>query len=136
MSAASAWWIVGGLVVAAFESLAPGLALVWIGLAATLAGLATALFGLGLWAQAATFAIAAPLLAILAPRLRRTRRKPGPALVGQPCRALEFRDGRGRVTLADAAWPARATPPAQPRPGDALVVTGLDGGVLLVAPPG
>ena len=138
MTLAGASWIVGGLVVAALEMLAPGAFLLWIGMGALVAGLATELFGLGWHWQVGVFVAATlVLVAAVAPRLRRRRKPdavnaPDAGLVGQTCRALLFRDGEGRVALGDGTWSARTVPAANPQPGDPLLVTGLDGTTLLV----
>ena len=139
MSLTGAAWIVGGLVVAALEMLLPGAFLLWIGLGAFVAGVGTELFGLGWHAQAGVFVAATlGLVAAVAPRLRRRQRPdtvnaPAAGLVGQTCRALQFRDGVGRVALGDSTWSARMAAGLEPEPGEALTVTGLDGTTLLVA---
>lgn len=139
MTLAGASWIVGGLVVAALEMLAPGAFLLWVGMGALVAGVATELFGLSWHWQIGVFVAATlVLVAAVAPRLRRPRKPdavnaPEAGLIGQTCRALQFRDGEGRVALGDSTWSARAVPPAYPQPGDPLLVTGLDGTVLLVS---
>jgi membrane protein implicated in regulation of membrane protease activity len=58
---------------------------------------------------------------------------PASGLIGQMCRALDFRDGEGRVALGDGTWTARVTDSSQPAAGQALKVVGLDGTTLLVA---
>ena len=58
---------------------------------------------------------------------------PATGLIGQMCRAIDFQDGQGRVSLGDGTWQARVTDDSQPVPGQALKVVGLDGTTLLVA---
>jgi membrane protein implicated in regulation of membrane protease activity len=62
---------------------------------------------------------------------------PSAGLIGQTCRAIEFRDGEGRVSLGDGAWPARMPGSmrygdAQPANGTMLKIVGLEGTTLLV----
>ncbi len=135
----TAAWLVGGLVLAALEMVAPGVFLLWIGLAAAGTGLST-LLGLRLEWQLAVFVVlAAVLVGLVGLRLAR-RPAPNPVndpaanLVGRQCRALGFADGEGRVALGDGQWRARLTGLETTEPGQALRVVGLDGTVLLVAP--
>jgi len=139
MTMAGASWIVGGLVVAALEMLAPGVFLLWIGMGALAAGVVTEVLGLGWHGQLGTFVGATLVLVGVAAWRMRARpevsngvNSPAGALVGQTCRAVAFRDGEGRVALGDGTWAARVPGVVQPAPGDALVVTGLDGTTLLV----
>lgn len=145
MTLAGASWIVGGLVVAALEMLAPGVFLLWIGMGALVAGVVTEMAGLfggrlGWPGQVGVFVVATVgLVGAAAWRLRGRARTgngvntPAGGLVGQTCRAVAFRDGEGRVALGDGTWAARVAGEAQPEPGDALLVTGLEGTTLLVA---
>lgn len=141
MTMAGASWIVGGLVVAALEMLAPGVFLLWIGMGALVAGVVTEVLGLGWHGQIGVFVVATlALVGVAAWRVRmRVQRgvsngvnSPAGGLVGQTCRAMAFRDGEGRVSLGDGTWAARVPGAVQPEPGDTLVVTGLDGTTLLV----
>ena len=136
---AGAIWIVAGLLLAALEMLAPGVFLLWIGLTALLTGVATELSGLGLVAQLVVFvAGTAVLVGAIAQRLRRRPvldavNAPAAGLIGQTCRALDFRDGEGRVALGDGTWSARLAGGPPPQTGQALRVIGLDGTTLLVS---
>ena len=137
-----AMWMVGGLVLAALEMLAPGFFLLWIGLAALGTGAATELAGLGEPGQVGLFvALAVVLAGAIGVRGRRRAapdlvNAPAAGLVGRMCHAVSFADGEGRVSLGDGMWRARLSDGAtQPQPGAALRVTGLDGTVLLVGPP-
>lgn len=135
---AGATWIVAGLAIAALEMIVPGCFLLWIGLAALGAGAATEAMALPLTAQVAVFvALTTALIAAIALRRRRrplldTVNAPTAGLIGQTCRALDFQNGQGRVTLGDGAWQARTADATQPLPGQALKVVGLDGTILLV----
>ena len=137
---AAAGWAVSGLALAAMEMLAPGVFLLWVGLAALGTAAATALAGLGWPAQLASFVLlATAFVGLVAVRLRgRPSRDsvnaPAAGLIGQTCRALEFRDGEARVMLGDGAWNARLDDRSTPSAGAALRVVGLDGTTLLVEP--
>lgn len=133
-------WMVAGLAMAALEMLAPGVFLIWIGLAALGTGAATELAGFDWPAQIALFVVlTATLIAVVARRLRARPpldpvNAPAAGLIGQTCHAVTFQDGEGRVALGDGTWSARTTEGANPAAGQALRVVGLDGTTLLVAP--
>lgn len=135
MSAAEVW-AVAGLVLGAAELLAPGVFLLWIGLAALGAGAATAVLGLGWHWQVAIFiAFAVVLIAVAAKRLRRRPdlvNAPSAGLVGATCTAIDFQGREGRVHLRDGTWSARMAGGETPTPGSALQVVGLEGNTLLV----
>ena len=138
-----ALWMVGGLVLAGLEMLAPGVFLLWIGLAALGTGAATVLLGLGWHGQVGWFVVLTiGLVGLIGLRLRGRKpgvgsdvNAPGAGLVGRTCRVLEFQGLDGRVSLGDGTWYARLAPADQvvPVPGQALRVVGLDGTTLLVA---
>lgn len=141
---AGAVWMVAGLVLAGLEMLAPGVFLLWIGLAALGTGVATELLGAGSEAQAGLFVVlTAGLIGGVALRLRRRTavagvNAPGDGLIGQTCQALTFSGPEGRVSLGDGTWYARMVGHlgdgvVQPAAGQTLRVVGLDGTVLLVA---
>ena len=130
-------WAIAGLLLCAAELIAPGVFLLWIGLAAIGAGALAALFALGWHAQIAAFIALA--LILIAAVFRRVRphgpdlvNAPNAGLVGSHCTALEFRGGEGRVRLRDGAWQARIGGTTAPAPGATLRVVGLDGTTLLV----
>ncbi len=134
---AAALWTVAGLALCAAEMLAPGVFLLWIGLAACGAGAATELAGLGWHGQVASFlALALLLIGLIARRTRRapadTVNAPNAGLIGVTCHAVDFAGGEGRVRLRDGTWQARVTDGATPDTGEALLVVGLDGTTLLV----
>ncbi len=131
-------WAIAGLLLCVAELLAPGVFLLWIGLAALCTGAVTALASFGWHVQIAIFiAFALVLIALAA---RRTRRWPGrdlvnapnAGLVGATCTAIDFRDREGRVHFRDSTWSARIEGDATPVPGSTLRVIGLDGTTLLV----
>ncbi len=135
----AAIWLVAGLVLGAAEMAAPGVFLLWIGLAAAGTGAVTAALGWDGSGQLGAFVVLTVLLVGLAGW--RTRRRPQPdvvnapgaGLIGATCRALAFEGGEGRVSLRDGAWPARVADASAPSAGEMLLVVGLDGTTLLVA---
>ena len=135
---AYALWIVAGLVLGAAEMVAPGVFLLWIGLAACGTGALTFAFGLDGHGQLAAFAVLAVVLVGLAAWRLRGRRPPldvnapTAGLIGASCRALAFHAGAGRVSLRDGTWPARVADASTPIAGEVLRVVGLDGTTLLV----
>ena len=132
-------WVVAGLVLCAAEMLAPGVFLLWIGLAACGTGALAAAFEMGWHAQLASFmALTAVLIGLAAWRLRRVPphdgvNAPTAGLIGATCHALAFEAGEGRVSLRDGTWSARVADASTPAAGEVLRVVGLDGTTLLVA---
>ena len=139
----NAWgvWLAAGLMLAGLEMMAPGVYLLWVGVAAVATGGITLLLGLEvIWQLAAFIAFTAAAVGIVALRLQRRPLKdvvnaPSAGLLGQVCRALEFRDGEGRVAFGDGTWAARVTDGTVPANGQALRIVGLDGTTLLVSDP-
>lgn len=139
-----ALWIAAGLALAGLDMLAPGVFLLWIGLAALGTGLAAELaraagpFPLAWHSQLALFTVlTAALIGLVALRLRYAPRRdtlnaPAAGLIGQTCSALAFQHGEGRVSLGDGTWSARTTDGDTPAPGQALRVIGLEGTTLVV----
>jgi membrane protein implicated in regulation of membrane protease activity len=135
-------WIVLGLVLAAAEMLAPGVFLIWLGLAAVLTGVVDGLFGLS-W-HTASLLFAALSVVSVAAGWRFTRRpnedaaeqpflnRRGAALVGQVF-TLEtpIEKGEGKVRVGDSFW--RITGPDAPI-GAQVRVTRVDGATLVVEP--
>lgn len=132
-----AWsWVIGGLVLAGAEIVAPGVFLIWLGLAAVATGLATALIPMPWQGQTLLFATTAVLLVGLATRLHR-RTGPGDAL-NRADRGLIGREGvlaepilqgAGRIRFDDTLW--RIEGPDLPA-GARVRVAGLSGTVLRV----
>lgn len=135
----AALWVVAGLVLCAAEMVAPGVFLLWIGVAACGTGAAAALFGLGWHAQLGAFvALALALVGLAALRIRQRPKldmvnAPNAGLVGGTCRAVAFEAGEGRVSFRDSTWLARITDASSPEAGEPMRVVGLDGTTLLVA---
>lgn len=133
-------WIVLGLVLIGGEMLAPGVFLIWLGLAALLTGLAVGAAGLG-W-QAAMLVFAALCLVSVFAGRRLTRRKGeepdaatglndrGRQLVGRVF-TLEatMTGGEGRVRIGDSSW--RVTGP-ELLAGASVRVVRVEGATLVV----
>lgn len=140
IAANSHWlWLVGGLVLLSAEMIAPGVYLLWIGLAALLTGLLA--FALPLPAELGAFA----LLSVAATYLGRGWYRSHPVtssdpllndrsarLIGEIVTVVEaVDDGRGRVTVGDGIWSARGGPA---EPGARVRIIGADGQCLIVEP--
>jgi membrane protein implicated in regulation of membrane protease activity len=131
-------WLVAGLVLCAAEMLAPGVFLLWIGLAACGTGAIAAAFSMSWEGQLALFVgLTVVLIGLAAWRLRRQPARdvvnaPAAGLIGATCHALAFQAGEGRVSLRDGTWAARVADASTPASGDVLRVVGLDGTTLLV----
>jgi inner membrane protein len=111
-----AWaWIILGLVLIGLELLAPGVFLLWLGLAAILTGLADAALDLSWQASALVFAgfsVAAVILGrmVMRPNTQHDTQagllnQRGQALVGRVF-TLEtpIKDGEGRIRVDDSSW--------------------------------
>jgi hypothetical protein len=110
-------WVILGLALMGVELFAPGLFLIWLGLAALVTAGLTALFGLGWQASAGLFALLSIILVIAARlMLRRKAEEPGPSgqinalardLIGRTVVLDEaIVNGEGRVKLGDTLWRA------------------------------
>ncbi|GGY43999.1 NfeD family protein [Parvularcula lutaonensis] len=139
-----AWFVLAGILLI-LELMTGTFYLLWPAAAAGLTGLATrAPFtpsGAGEWLL---FAVLTVVLT-LAARAMGLKRRPSPddtrpfnradSRVGQHARAIAaFEAGRGRVRLGDTDWQARSPVPVAA--GDDVVITDVDGSVLVVAPAG
>ena len=131
-------WVAAGLALLILEMLAPGVFMMWLGLAACGAGLLTLAFDFGFEAQVVSFGVLAAVALTVGLRLRRPHpvvHTESGGLIGRPATALVFQGRDGRVRLGDTDWPARVPPDiAQPDPGTRLRVTQVDGTVLIVRP--
>ncbi|HTB48178.1 MAG TPA: NfeD family protein [Acetobacteraceae bacterium] len=131
-------WLAAGLVLLLLEVFAPGVFMMWLGLAALGTGLATLSEGIGFELQVVTFGVLAAIALTVGLRLRRRPARLNTqqdGLAGRVATALVFEGREGRVRVGDSDWAARV--PAnvpQPDPGARLRVEGVDGTVLIVRP--
>ncbi len=133
-------WVVLGLVLMGLELLAPGVFLLWLGLAAVVTGVLDAVFGLSWQAAALVFAVLS-VVSVLAGRA--VTRHPGeedegPSALNRRGHALVGRvfiletpivDGSGRVRVDDSSW--RVTGP-DAAAGSHVRVVRVEGGTLVV----
>ena len=132
-------WMIAGLVLLGVEILAPGVFMMWLGIAAILAGLIVWQLDWGFGAQVGIFTVLAAISLAVGMRLRAST-KPAlnnqiGGLIGRMAIALSFDGREGRVRLGDSDWSARlAAGAAIPEPGTHLRVDGVDGTILLVRP--
>ncbi len=133
-------WAILGLVLIGGEMLAPGIFLIWLGLAALLTGVVVGLFGIGWQAAMLVFAIFAGG-SVLAGRFL-TRRKDeepdaatglndrGRQLIGRVFRLeATMTGGEGRVRVGDSSW--RIVGP-ELLAGTEIKVVGVEGSTLVV----
>lgn len=136
-------WLVIGVVLLGVEAAASTEWLLWPAVAAGVVALISALFpGLSLPVEGGIFATLT-VIATLASRTLITRVNPTDEpdindrdrrLVGERARVVEaFVDGRGRVFISGAEWPAEIEG-AAPLAGESVVVEAIDGSRLRVRP--
>jgi hypothetical protein len=135
-------WVVAGVVLIGLEMLAPGVFLIWLGLAAVLTGVAQWAFNLSWQAQALVFALLAAGAVALGRVLTRNRdeedptrpalNRRGQALVGRTF-VLDsaIANGTGRIRVDDSFW--RVTGPDTPV-GASVRVVRVEGTTLVVEP--
>ena len=133
-------WLAGGVLLLVIEVLAPGVFMMWLGLAALGVGVVVWLAEPAFAWQVVLFAVLAAIAIGIGLRLRRAARRSGlntaeSGLVGRSVGVLSFAGREGRVRLGDSDWPARLAAGAPPpRPGETLRVVGVDGTTLVVGP--
>lgn len=133
-------WVVLGLVLIGGELLAPGVFLIWLGLAALVTGLVVGLTGIG-W-QAAALVFAALSVACLFAGRALTRRKAeepdaamglndrGRQLIGRVFKLeATMTGGEGRIRVGDSSW--RITGP-ELLAGSEVRVVRVEGATLVV----
>ncbi len=133
-------WIIAGMLLMLAELFAPGLFLIWLGLAALATGIAVAGLGLGWAAAALVFCVLAIAAVVAGRQLTRGRGfEPGASaglnalsrdLIGKVVRldqAIEA--GTGQVRIGDTVW--RALGPDAPA-GVKVRIVGLEGSALRV----
>lgn len=133
------WWLIVAVVLAIAETLAPGVFLIWIAIAAAITGVASFLLPIDVAQQLILFA-AASLVSGYAGRSwylanpvdtdddklnDRVARLIGDEVVV----VVPIVDGRGRVKVADGVWPARGPDSSI---GARVRIVGADEGCLLV----
>ena len=131
---ASWLWIVGGLIVAGCELVAPGVFLIWLGLAAVATGLLVTLLAVSWQVQVVLFAALAVVAVLLGRRVSRGNgpdlNRRGHDLVGRSFVLDEpVSGGVGRLRLGDTTW--HITGPDLPA-GSTIRVVALDGSTLQV----
>ncbi|WP_439498009.1 NfeD family protein [Bosea sp. (in: a-proteobacteria)] len=133
-------WVVIGLVLIGSELMAPGIFLIWLGLAALLTGLVVGLFDLG-WQAAALVFAALAIASVIAGRLLTRRRTDEPdlaqglndrgrQLIGKVYRLeATMTGGEGRIRVGDSSW--RITGP-ELLAGTEVKVVRVEGATLVV----
>lgn len=133
------WWALGGIL-GVLEVVAPGFALIWLGLAGVLVGLMLLAWpGMGLELQILSFAAFSVLSVVVWYRWMRNHQKPSdhPGLnrraeqnIGRRAYVAEaIINGRGRIKLGDSTW--SVTGPDVPV-GQMVEIIGADGALLEV----
>lgn len=132
-------WAIGGIILLIAEIIAPGVFLVWIGIAAIVTGIFALLFDIGIAGQLGLFALYA-LLAVMAGRrfyAVKGIESADPHLNDRAARLIGKRvfvvtavdeDG-GRVRVGDSEWSARGGPA---EPGQRVRITAVEGNCLIV----
>jgi membrane protein implicated in regulation of membrane protease activity len=136
----SSWlWMIGGVILLIAEIMAPGVFLVWIGIAAIVTGLFALLFGIGIAGQLGLFALYAVLAVLVGKRFYAVREvehsgprlnHPSERLIGRRVFVVQPVDeDSGRVRVGDSEWSARGGPA---QPGERVRITGVEGNCLIV----
>lgn len=133
-------WLIAGLALLMLEVLAPGVFMMWLGLAACGTGLVVLATGVGFELQVVTCGVLAAISLAAGLRLRhapaRLNTQQG-GLAGRAATALSFVGCEGRVRVGDSDWAARvAADVPEPAVGARLRVERVDGTVLIVRPEG
>ena len=137
------WWILGAILLTA-ELLAPGVFLVWFGVAALIIGALSLMIDWSWQAQIISFGVLAIAIALTARQLLKKEadetgdaaalHRRGHRLVGRRFHLKEpIAEGRGKITVNDTTW--RVTGPDLPV-GTEIEVESVAGSVLTVKPVG
>lgn len=136
-------WLAVGVILLAIEAAFSTEWLLWPAVAAGVVAVLTAIgLPLGFWGEVALFAALTVAATLLSRRLiQRVNPSDSPdinardsRLVGQRAQVVQaFVDGRGRVFVSGAEWPAEIEGSA-PLAGESVVVEGVDGPKLKVRP--
>lgn len=139
-------WLAFGVVLAVIEMIAPGVYLLWLGIAAIVTGLALAAFPAMTWeAQLVLFAGLSVVSIFLGRRFfyaretetdHPTLNRRGETYVGQTFTISEAtKDGHGRLRIGDSTWAVRVVAPAEDiAAGVRIRIVRVDGSTLLVEP--
>ncbi|MGL4729500.1 MAG: NfeD family protein [Bosea sp. (in: a-proteobacteria)] len=137
----SGWgWFLISFALMALEMLAPGVFLVWLGIAAFITGVLVQAFGIGWQASALVFAVLAVASVLIGRRISRSGRDtPEPSahlntraqtLIGQSFRLdRPLLNGEGQIKIGDSVW--RITGPDMVA-GASVRVLRIDGATLIV----
>ena len=131
-------WLLAGLGLLVVEVLAPGVFMMWLGLAALGTGALTFGLAIDFGMQVLTFAVLAAVAVAFGLRLRQVRplqvlNTKGSGLVGRTARVLVAGPHELRVRVGDSDWSARLSKGLPiPAVDSELVVLGVDGTVLMV----
>ena len=131
-------WLIAGLLLMLLEVVAPGVFLMWLGLAALGTGLVIQVADPGFAWQVVVFAAFAAVTIAIGLRVRSSRsaalvNTPASGLVGREAVALDFHGQTGRVRVGDSDWNARLAHGTEPpAPQSRLRVVGVDGTTLIV----
>jgi membrane protein implicated in regulation of membrane protease activity len=133
------WWLIGGLLLLIAELIAPGVFLLFVGVAAMATGVFVLLFGLGLAPALVLFALYTAVAVMVGRKVYANRaiNSPDPLLndrtgrlIGRVVTAASAIDaGSGRVRVGDSEWSARGGPAAA---GEQVRIVGVDGNCLRV----
>ncbi len=130
-------WLVAGLVLLVVEVLAPGVFMMWLGIAALATGALALLAEPGLGLQVVAFAVFAALALAAGLKLRGPKRAAvlntaQSGLVGRPARVLAVAPEL-RVRIGDSDWTARlARNVAAPAEGAVLQVVAVAGTTVIL----
>ncbi len=132
-------WVIGGLILMAFEAVVPGVFLVWFGGAAIGTGLISVLFDLSLTAQFLTFAALATASVMVGWKYGAyavgESDRPNLNIRGQQYIGRSFDldeaivNGRGRMKVGDTTWRIHGPDLTA---GTKVTVTGVKGASLIV----
>ncbi|NIX77981.1 NfeD family protein [Microvirga terricola] len=133
-------WIILGLVLAVLELIAPGVFLIWLGLAAIVTGLLDAFLNLSWQASALVFSVLSVATVLLGRQLTRTKAQPdtqasflnrrGETLIGQVFTLeTDIANGEGRIRVGDSSWRVTGT---DHRAGTKVRVVRVEGTTLVV----
>jgi membrane protein implicated in regulation of membrane protease activity len=141
IAALGAWsWIILGVVLMGLELAAPGIFLVWLGLAAIATGLVDGVADLSWQASTLLFAVLSVAAVLLGRSLSRPDVQAGASFLNRRADALMGRvftlegpisSGAGRIHVDDSSW--RVIGPDLPA-GAAVRVVRVDGATLVVEP--